>query len=113
MFLRYALLSITESIRNNPERYSSIFYNMSPSITDYSGSSSQDYAASCMNRKQQQQNSSPDYDTATNAAIIIGEAEKLFYKLVKDSINKVITDCTFSKSPLPSSLPLLPPSNEL
>ena len=29
MFLRYALLSITESIRNNPERYRSIFYNMS------------------------------------------------------------------------------------
>jgi hypothetical protein len=47
VFLRCALLSITESIRNNPERYRSIFYNMSPSIIDYSGSSSrQDYAAS-------------------------------------------------------------------
>ena len=45
MFLRCALLSITESIRNNPERYRSIFYNMSPSITDYS-SNGQDYTAS-------------------------------------------------------------------
>jgi hypothetical protein len=61
-----------------------------------------------MNRQQQQQQSpSPDYNTEANAVIIIDEAEKLFYKLVKDSINKVITDCTFSKSPLP-----LLPSNE-
>jgi hypothetical protein len=94
MFLRYALLSITESIRNNPERFRSIFYNMSL-ITDYS--SGQDYAASYMYGPDQQQKSSPDYDTEVNATIIIGEAEKLFYKLVKDSINEVIiTDCTFS-----------------
>jgi hypothetical protein len=47
------------------------------------------------------------------STIITGEAEKLFYKLVKDSINKVIiTDCTFSKSSLSSSLPLLSPSDE-
>ena len=39
--------------------------------------------------------------------------EKLYNNLVKDCTNKVIiTDCTFSKSILPSSLPLLPPSNE-
>jgi hypothetical protein len=39
--------------------------------------------------------------------MVVEEAEKLFNKLVKDSINKVIiTDCTFSKSSLPSSLPL-------
>jgi hypothetical protein len=44
--------------------------------------------------------------------MIVNEAEKLFNKLIKDSINKTITDHTFSKSPLPSSLPLLPPSNE-
>jgi hypothetical protein len=100
-------LSITESIRNNPERYRSIFYNMSPSIIDYS-SNSQDY----MYGQQQQQNSSPDYDIEANAAIIICEAEKLFYKLVKGSMNKVITDRTFNKSLLPSSLPLLSPSDE-
>jgi hypothetical protein len=103
--LRYALLSITESIRNNPERFRLIFYNLS-SITDYSSSNVQDY----MYGQQQQQSSSPDYNTEANAAIIIGEAEKLFYKLVKDSINKVIIiDYPFNKS---SSLPLLPPSNE-
>ena len=57
---------------------------------------------------QQQQYPSPDYNTEANMALIVDEAEKLFNKVVKDSINKVIADCTFSKSPLP----LLPPSNE-
>jgi hypothetical protein len=40
VFLRFALLSITESIRNDPERFRSIFYNMSPSMIDYSSSTS-------------------------------------------------------------------------
>jgi hypothetical protein len=99
MFLRYALLSITESIRNNPERFRSIFYNMSL-ITDYC--SSQDYTDSYM---------SPDNNTEANAAVIVDEAEKLYNKVVKDCINKaiIIIDHPFSK---PSSLPLLSPSNE-
>jgi hypothetical protein len=53
-------------------------------------------------QQQQQQNSSLVYNTETNAAIIIDEAEKLFYKLIKDGIDKVITDYPFRKSPLPS-----------
>jgi hypothetical protein len=49
VFLRFALLSITESIRNDPERFRSIFYNISPSMIDYSNSSNgQDYIDSCM-----------------------------------------------------------------
>jgi hypothetical protein len=31
-----------------------------------------------------------------NMAIILNEAEKVFRKVIKDSINKVITDCTFA-----------------
>jgi hypothetical protein len=49
-----------------------------------------------------------DYNDETIVSMMIDEAEKLFYKLVKDSINKIITDFTFSKS---SSLPLLSPSS--
>ena len=102
VLLRCALLSITESIRNDPERYRSIFYNMS-SITDYYSSSSQDYTASYMfgGQIQQQQYSSSDYDTEANKAVIVEEAEKLFNKLMKDCIDKTTTDSTFSKSPLP------------
>jgi hypothetical protein len=44
--------------------------------------------------------------------MIVEEAEKLYNKVIKDCTNKVITGCTFSKSSLPSSLRLLPPSNE-
>jgi hypothetical protein len=104
VLIRNALLSITESMRNNPERYRSIFYNMS-SVTDYSGNG-QDY----MYGQQQQQNSSPDYDTEANAAMIVNEAEKLYNKLVRDCLHKIITDYSFSTSS--SSLPLLPQSNE-
>ena len=82
MFLRCAILSITESIRNNPERFRLIFYNMSS-----------------------QEDPSKDYGNEANASMIVDEAEKLFNKLVKDCIN---TDHTFNKS----SLPLLAPANE-
>ena len=41
VLLRYALLSITESIRNDPEKFRSIFNNIS-SMIDYS-SNGQDY----------------------------------------------------------------------
>jgi hypothetical protein len=64
---------------------------MSPSIIDYSNSSNgQDYIDSCMYGQQQppQQNWSPDYDTKASVAIIIDEAEKLFYKVVKDCVTK-------------------------
>jgi hypothetical protein len=115
VFLRCALLSMTESIRNNPERFSSIFYNMSPSITDYYSSSCQQYyTASDMyggQIQQPQQYQSPDYNTEVNVAMIVDEAEKLYNKLVKDSMNKIITDHTFSKSSLPS-LPFLSASEE-
>jgi hypothetical protein len=110
MFLRCALLSITESIRNNPEIYNLIFYNMS-SVTDYSSNKGQDNAASSKYGQQQQQKSSSDNNTEANTAVIIDEAEKLFYKLVKDSINNIPIEYPFSKSSLPS-LPLSPASDE-
>jgi hypothetical protein len=59
---------------------------------------------------EQQQKSSPDYNTEANATFIIGEAEKLFYKLVKDSINNIPIEYPFRKPS--SSLSLLPLSNE-
>jgi hypothetical protein len=109
VLLRYALLSITESITNNSERFRLIFYNM-PSIIDCYNTNGQDYTDSYTYGQMQQQPQylSPDNNTEANAAIMVGEAEKLFNKLVKDCINKTITDHTFSKSSLPS----LPTSNE-
>jgi hypothetical protein len=84
VLIRNALLSIIESIRNNPERFRSIFYNMS-SMTDYC--SSEDYTASNKHGVQiQQQYSSSDYNTEANTAMIVDEAEKLLNRIVKDSI---------------------------
>lgn len=69
-----------------------------PSIIHCYNSDGQDYAASDMYGGQIQQHySSPDYNTEANMALIVDEAQKLFNKLVKDSINKAITDCIFSK----------------
>jgi hypothetical protein len=91
VLLRYAL-SITESIRNDPERYRSLFYNMSPSITDCYSNSSQDYTYSYAygQIQQSQQYPSSNYTTEANVAIIVDEAEKLYSKVVKDCINKII-----------------------
>jgi hypothetical protein len=117
VLLRCALLSITESIRNDPERFRSIFNNMSL-ITDYSNS--QDYINSYMygGQIQQPQYPLPNYNTEANAAIIIDEAEKLFNKVVKDSINKTVQDITNKTitnvaSDNESSSLSLPPRNEL
>lgn len=70
MLLRYALLSITESARNDPERYRQIFYNMSS------------------------QHPLQDYNTDATVSIIVDEAEKLYDKVVKDCINKTMEDHT-------------------
>ncbi|HZD81441.1 MAG TPA: hypothetical protein VE076_01075, partial [Nitrososphaeraceae archaeon] len=90
VLLRCALLSITESIRSNPERFKSIFNNMSL-ITDYS--SSQDYTDSYMyGQIQQPQYLSPDNNTEANKAMMVEEAEKLYNKIVKDCINKTVAN---------------------
>jgi hypothetical protein len=112
--LRCALLSITESARNNPERYRLIFYNMPSSMTDCYDTNGQDYPSSYMYggqiQQQSQQYPSPNYNTEDNIAVIVDEAEKLYSKVVKDCINKVnVIDHHLSKA---SSLPLLPSPNE-
>ena len=65
VLLRYALLSMTESIRNDPERHRSIFYNMSP-ITDYSEQRPRLFCFLYVRTGRQQQKSSPDYNTEAN-----------------------------------------------
>jgi transposase len=111
--LRNALVSITESIRNNPERYRSLFYNMLPSIIDCYDSNGQDYAASYMYGGQIRQSSqypSPNYNTESNIAVLVDEAEKLYNKVVKDCINKSIEDLTTNEASnsKSSSMSLLP-----
>ena len=61
-----------------------------PSIIDCYDSNGQDYTASYMYGSQSQQYPSPNYNTEANVSIIVDQAEKLFNKVVKDCINKII-----------------------
>ena len=63
-------MSITESARNDPERYRQIFYNMSS------------------------QHPLQDYNTDATVSIMVDEAQKLYNKVVNDCIHKTMEDHT-------------------
>jgi hypothetical protein len=105
MTLKLALLSLVESIRNNPGKYSSLLYhNVSSSTTDYSSQ----YYESYMYK--QKQYTSYNNDGEGSGAMLIEEAEKLYNKLAKELPDEIIND--YASSIASSSLPLLPSSDE-
>jgi hypothetical protein len=88
MLLKLALLSLTESIRKDPDRYSSLIYhNNTYSDTEYD---SQNYETASYGQEQQQ-HPSQDY-----ISMLIEESEKLYTSLIKEWVDKFITDYTFS-----------------
>jgi hypothetical protein len=100
--LRIALLSLIESMRKDPDKYSRLLYhNNTPSNADYNN---QYYDTTSYTYGRQPQNQSQDYTD-----MLKEEAEKLYNKLVKELVDESISDYTFS---ITSSLPLLPPANE-
>ena len=104
MLLKLALMSLTESIRNNEEIYTLIFHNILPKI---------DYCPSLfVDPTQNQHFHSEDYNTEAKVAMIVDEAEKLYTKLVKDCINKIISNQAFSILPPSQSLPILSPHED-
>ena len=80
--LRIALLSLTESMRKDPSKYSSLIYHNTSSTADYSG---QYYSTDSYG--QQQQYPSQDY-----IDMLIEEAEKLYNKLTKEWVDQIIID---------------------
>jgi len=99
--LRLAFLSLTESMRNDHDKYSRLLYhNNTPSNADYNN---QCYAAS-YTYGQQPQNRSQDYTD-----MLKEEAEKLYNILAKELVDESISDYAFSIS---SSLPVLSKSDE-
>ena len=101
MLLKFALLSLTESMRKDPDRYISLIYhNNTYSDTEYN---SQNYETASYG--QQQHHPSQDY-----ISMLIEESEKLYTSLIKEWVDTINTDYTFSITS--SSLPLLSPSDE-
>ncbi|MFZ0894771.1 MAG: hypothetical protein WAZ77_09735 [Candidatus Nitrosopolaris sp.] len=105
--LEFAALSVIESIRQNPEKYSTLVYQNTSSTMNYT---SPDFNPYYM-YGQQQNIRSKIYFTKDYVAILSKDADKLLEKLVKELGDEVISGYTVSTSPSPS-LPALLPSGE-
>jgi hypothetical protein len=105
--LKLALLSLTESMRKDPDKFNAfIFYdNKSLSSTTQTRGYSQYYDTVSYGQQHQQQYSSQDC-----IDMLLEEAEKLYNKLAKEIGDEITSDYASSKSS--SLLPLLPQSEE-
>ena len=97
MVLKLALLSLTDSMKNDPDKYSHLIYNNNTSSTTRTQATGY-YPASY---GQQQQ-----YPSQTYTDLLLEETEKLYNKLAKEVVDEIIGDCLFSTAS--SLLPLLP-----
>jgi hypothetical protein len=103
MLLKLALLSLTESMRKDPDKFNAFIFcdNKSLSSTTQTRSYSQYYDTVPYG---QQQYPSQDY-----IDVLLEEAEKLYNKLAKELVDESISDYAYN---ILSSLPLLPPAKE-
>ena len=106
MLLKLALLSLTESMRKDPDKFNAFIFcdNKSSSSTTQTRGYSQYYDTVPYGQQQQQYSSQDCID------VLLEEAEKLYNKLVKELVDKSISDYA---SNISSSLPLLQSSNKL
>ena len=105
MLLKLALLSLTESMRKDPDKFNAFIFcdNKSSSSTTQTRGYSQYYDTVPYGQQQQQ------YPSQDCIDVLLEEAEKLYNKLVKELVDESIIDYDCSIS---SSLPLLQPTNK-
>ncbi len=100
LLLKFAILSVIESLRMNPELYNFVIYDNSNNTTISYGSNYLSLMSS--GRQQQQQQSFND----TYTALILEEAEKIYNDLLTKLTNSVIAaaaeDIRASSLSLPS-----------
>jgi hypothetical protein len=102
MVLKLALLSLIESMRKDPDKHSHLIYNNNtPSAPPRTQAT--DYHTASYGQQQQ-------YPSQAYTDMLLEEAEKLYNKLAKESVDEIITDYAFSTSS--SLLPVLPPFEE-
>jgi len=106
MLLKLTLLSLTESMRKDPDTFNAFIFcdNKSSSSTTQTRGYSQYYDTVPYGRQQRQQ-----YPSQDCIDVLLEEAEKLYNKLVKELVDESISDYAFSTS---SSLPVLSQSDE-
>jgi hypothetical protein len=102
MVLKLGLLSLIESMRKEPDKYSQVIYHNTSSAANYN---SQDYVAASYGQQQQQ------YPSHAYTDMLLEEAEKLYNKLAKELGDEIVSDHAYSTSSS-SLLPLLPPTEE-
>ncbi|MDF2768828.1 MAG: hypothetical protein K0S91_1663, partial [Nitrososphaeraceae archaeon] len=98
LLLKFATLSVIESLRSNPELYNFLLY--STSIGTASATYGSNYLSLMSTQQQQQQQSFNDRYTA----LILEEAEKLYNKLTTELTNRAIAaaDAGIRATSLPS-----------
>ena len=104
MVLKLALLSLTESMRKDPDKFNAFIFcdNKSSSSTTQTRGYSQYYDTVPYGQQQQQQ-----YPSQDCIDVLLEEAEKLYNKLAKELVDETITD--YASNISSSLLPLLPP----
>jgi hypothetical protein len=83
LLLQFALASVIESLRRNPELYNFISYSTAVEITSTTYGSN--YLSLMSSQQQHHQQSFND----TYTALILEESEKLFNKLTTELTNKI------------------------
>jgi hypothetical protein len=84
ILLKFATLSVIESLRSNPELYNFVSYSISNNTTISYGSN---YPSLMLSGRQQQQQSFNDIYTT----LILEEAEKFYNMLMTELTNRFIT----------------------
>ena len=100
ILLQFAIFSVIESLRSNPELYNFVIYDNSNNTTIRYGSNYPSLMPSGQQQKQQQSFN----DTYT--ALILEESEKLYYQIIKELTNRVIAAPAAVAINASSSLPL-------
>jgi transposase len=91
LLLKFATLSVIESLRSNPELYNFVSYSISNNTTISYGSN---YPSLMLSGRQQHQQSFNDSYTA----LILEEAETLYNKLITELTNRVMVAASSSSS---------------
>jgi hypothetical protein len=104
MVLKLALLSLTDSMKNDPDKYSRLIYHNTPPTAASTWYNSNQYYEAVSSGQQQ-------YPSQAYTDMLLDEAEKLYHNVAKDLVDETITDYA-SSTASSSLLPLLPPPEE-